>query len=210
MALTNLWSRRWLRALAACLVAWIVLVALPSFRSVRALLVAPLCVHAPEASGELAYVMADGDAYLERLLAASDLYHMHRTQAIYILDEQAGANFDYVAGRSQTKVESAINYLRFLGVPREAIRCVEEPQPAWMSSLSEAEAVSRILPKNAQRVVVVTSAPHTRRSLLCFARSLPREVKAIPYAASPSVASAEIYWPIWHEYLKLFIYYLFA
>lgn len=171
---------------------------------------APLYVHNSDASGELAYVMAGGDAYRERLEAASDLYHLHRVPSIYILDERAPANFDYVAGKSQTRAESAVRYLAFLGVPRQAVHCVDEPPAPWMGSLSEAEALSRALPENVERVVVVTSAPHTRRSLLCFQRSLPANVGATAYAATPPQTSAELYSPIWQEYCKLFVYFFLA
>ena len=72
------------------------MVALPSIREVRALLIAPIYVHEEDASGDCAYVMADGSAYWERLRAASDLYHMHRIKQIYILDEPDSAGYHFV------------------------------------------------------------------------------------------------------------------
>lgn len=210
MSLHQLRCRSLSRILAGSVVAWLVLVAVPSHRSVRSLLATPLYRHHPDASGELAYVMAGGDAYLERLQAASDLYHRRRIQSVYILEEKASGSFDYRTGQPQSKAEWATRYLEFFGVPRHAVQFIDEPATAWMSSLSEAEALSRSLPGDVQQVVVVTSAPHTRRSLLCFERSLPPNVRSSVYAATPPEDSAELSSPLWIEYLKTVIYFLMA
>ena len=46
--------------------------------------------------------------------------------------------------------------------------------------------------------------------MLAFRRSLPANVKVIPYAATTFENSYEIYHPIWIEYLKLLVYYVIA
>lgn len=186
------------------------MVALPSIRPVRVLFILPLYVHEEDAMGDAAYVMADGSAYLERLRAASDLYHMHRVPTIYIRDEQGQNGFNFVSGRMESTVERATAYLEHFGVPSDAIRRVSGDDNALMGSLSEAEAVQKVLPKEVRQIVVVTSAPHTRRSRMCFQRSLPTEVKVRTYAATIPLISAELQAPIFHEYLKLIVYYFFA
>jgi uncharacterized SAM-binding protein YcdF (DUF218 family) len=193
--------------LASC---WVVMVAVPSFRDVRAWIMLPLYVHDKDAAGDLAYVMADGSAYWERLRAASDLYHMHRIPIIYILDQPTSLGYNFVSQRSETITERAIAYLETLGVPKGAIRTVPAPDNALMGSLSEALAVRGLLPKNVDQMVVVTSAPHTRRSRLCFQRSLSSEVQVKTYAASIPLHSDELYAPLWHEYFKLLVYYFLA
>ncbi len=193
--------------LVAC---WIVMVALPSIKEVRALMISPLYVNDEDAAGDIAYVMADGSAYLERLRAASDLYHMHRVPIIYILDERRPAGYNFVTQHLDSTAERAIGYLESFGVPRHAVQTVTAPNNAIMGSLSEAVAVQQVIPKNVDQIVVVTSAPHTRRSRLCFQRSLSSKVKVSTYSASVPIGSAELYAPIFHEYLKLAIYYFFA
>lgn len=187
-----------------------VMVALPSQRTVRSWLCLPLYIHDDDAQGDVAYVMADGYAYLERLRGASDLFHMHRVDDIYLLDERQPSGYDFVQQRLQTKADQATAYLGLLGVPRERIHHVPELANAWMGSLSEAQMFAANLPASISKVVVVTSAPHTRRSGLCFRRSLPKTFVVQVYSASPPSQSAEVYMPLWHEYLKLLVYYIYA
>jgi uncharacterized SAM-binding protein YcdF (DUF218 family) len=176
-----------------------------SFSAVRGVVVYPLLEHDPKASGDAAYVMAGGAPYYERLRAASDLYHMGRVPRIMILDEQQSAGYDFSLRRSRRKVERAIDYLALYGVPREKIRTVRVEGSTTFGSLSEARAVAREEPA-LQRLVVVTSAPHTRRSGLCFRRSLPDDVRVQVYSATEPSHSGEIHWPIWIEYVKLVVY----
>ena len=186
--------------------AWLVMVGLPSLREVRAWLIAPLYRHDESASGEAAYVMADGSAYWERLRAASDLYHLGRVKRIYIRNEKDRTVFDFVENKLPTLAERAIAYLQWLGVPAEAVITVPVLDSALMSSLGEAQSFFDEIPQDTLAVVVVTSAPHTRRSLLCFQRSKPAGCSVSVYAASSPYDSSEIYFPIWHEYVKLMIY----
>src|SRR5690606_7422954 len=96
----------------------------PSLTIVRGWLTIPLYVHHKDAHGEVAYVMADGFAYFERLRAAADLYHMDQIEAIYITDEHRSAGYDFVAHRSQTRSEQAIGYLGHLGVDEEHVHLI--------------------------------------------------------------------------------------
>ena len=203
-------SRSILRKFVYLFIAWVFLVGLPSFPIVRACLTLPLYCHNPEARGDAAYVMADGYAYLERLRAAADLYHMHRVKEIYLLNETESNGYNFVLERSQSKSQSAIDYLKYLGVPPDFVHLVDADASPLMGSLNEAQAFAASTQDLTGRVVVVTSAPHTRRSLLCFQRSLPAERPVTIYSASLPEDSAELNGPIWQEYLKLLIYYCVA
>ena len=186
------------------------LVVATSFKPVRGILSHPLYVSEQDARGDVAYVMADGYAYWKRLRAASDLYNMHRVPVIYLLKEQHGAGYDFVGRRSETRSERAVRYLKWHGVPESAIKFINVQGPQAFGSLSEARAFAELSLPNLKRVVVVTSAPHTRRSKLCFRRSLPRDVRVQSYAASELASSAELHEPIWLEYVKLMVYYFVA
>ena len=175
----------------------------------RAVLIWPSYKHDANASGDFAYVMAGGPAYFERLRAASDLYHWDRTKTIVILDEEQGAGYDVVKRKRETRVELAKRYLKLFGVPESAVLTVKAEENIYFGSFSEAIAVSREFP-DAKDIIVVTSAPHTRRSHLCSSRVYPDNTKIAAYSASLPAESDELFSPIWLEYFKLAIYWCAA
>ena len=189
--------------------AWVAVTVLTSFPSVRGLLIAPLHVHDPQASGEFAYVMADGPATWERLRAASDLYHFHRIKKIYLLDQQESAGWNFVRKRLDSRLQREIDYLGLFGVPKQAIVAVPLVSETWMSSLGEAKSVAQLEP-HPQRIVVVTSPPHTRRSRLCFRRSFGKKTQIFTYSPDKPSNSTETHFPIWIEYAKLMVYWFCA
>ena len=192
-------------------VCWLVMVALPSIHVVRGWMILPLYRHDADARGDVAYVMADGYAYMERLRGAADLYHMGRIKEIYILNERESQGYNFALRRSQSKSERATDYLSFQDVPRSIVHVVDAKQGiVWMGSLFEAQAFAAAIPPDVDSVVVVTSAPHTRRSLLSFERSLPESVRASVFSPSDPEDSAELTEPIWQEYCKMLIYLLVA
>lgn len=178
-----------------------------SFATVRGWAIKPLYVHDEQAAGQIAYVMADGPAMWERLHAAADLYHMHRIEKIALLNEQQRAGYNFVRHQSDTRLQREIDFLEMLGVRATDVLAVDADDSDWMSSRSEAVGVFRTLP-DVRQLVVVTSPPHTRRSLLCFARTFPKETGITVYSAARPSESAETHLPIWIEYVKLTIYWL--
>jgi len=182
-----------------------------SFAPVRAFVAAPLIIHHEGASGEVAYVMADGPATWERLRAASALYHWVRVEKIYVLNELQGAGYDFVLRRTQPRVERVTKYLMLYGVPEEAITTIDNKKLSGFGSLNEARSFAAQV-KDFESLVIVTSPGHTRRSLLSFRRSLPVGAKIQSYSAGGSDAthSAEIHWPLWIEYVKLGVYWFVA
>ena len=182
---------------------------LMAFPTVRGLVVYPLFVHQPDATGEVAYVMADGHAYWERLRAASDLYNRKQVDRILILAESEPAGFNFQRNRLDTRVERAIDHLRLFGVPEDHVESIPVNTSTFFGSLNEAHGIAKANP-DLKQLVIVTSAPHTRRSLLAFERTMPKTVNIQIYSASVPKDSAEITAPIWLEYAKLVVYFFVA
>ena len=202
-------AKKWKRRFGLIVVAWMVVTVATSFDSVRGFLIQPLYVNDTEARGEIAYVMADGAAYWERLFAASDLYHWGRIEQIYVLEELETSSYNFVRKQSDTRLQRAIDYLGMRGVPEEAIRSVPPLPNHWLSSRSEAVGVSE-LPRQLKSIVVVTSPPHTRRSKLCFERVFGDDTEITVYSANDPSNSVETHLPIWIEYAKLAVYWFCA
>jgi len=200
---------KWRRRFWALLIAWVVVTVATSFEPVRGVLISPLHVHDSKASGEIAYVMADGPATWERLRSASDLYHFGRIEQIYLLDQRRSSGWDFVQRVSVPRIRREIDYLVLFGVPEEKIVAVPLASGSWMSSYAEAVSVAKLAPDVAG-VVVVTSPPHTRRSRLCFRRAFPSDTRITVYSPDDPATSAETHFPIWIEYAKLIVYWFCA
>jgi uncharacterized SAM-binding protein YcdF (DUF218 family) len=196
------------RIFITILLSWIAFTAVTSIRKVRAILAAPLVVTDESAHGDACYVLASGNAIWERLAAASDLYLMRRVSKIFIMrnGEPSSYNFDLQTNWSQT--QWAVSYLAWQGIPKERVIILDEVKGP-LGTLCEAKNLARTLPLEVKRLVLVTSAPHTRRSLFTFRKLLPASVTVIPYAATPLEYSTELTEPIWLEYLKLLVYHAY-
>lgn len=194
-------ARSALRLAAAALL----VVVLASFPPLRDLLSRPLVVHDPEAKGSACYVLAGGGSIWERLDAASDLVHWGRVRTIILMQDHELGPYCFKAGRSFTRSEWAQDYLAWRGVPPN--RIVWLPQVLGrFGTLTEARTVARLLPPDCDRLVLVSSAPHMRRSVLAFKRSLSPGIGVTPYAATGFQGSYELFHPIWVEYAKLLVY----
>jgi uncharacterized SAM-binding protein YcdF (DUF218 family) len=198
------------KLLATLLLSWLAFVVVPSIPKARAILAAPLVITDENAEGDACYVLSDGNAVWERLAAASDLYHMKRVPKIILMANHDTGPYSFPAHASWSTTQWEVEYLVWRGVPKENIQIVEEVKGLF-GTLSEAKNIAKTLSPNVKRLVLVTSAPHTRRSLLAFKKVLPSTITVIPYAATNFESSAEMSAPIWLEYLKLFVYkiYLF-
>lgn len=197
------------RTVCVMVLIWLLSVVALSSKHVRGIVALPLFIDEEPVRSEYAYVMADGHAYWERLRTASDLYHLNQVEKVMILKECQVTRFNFNKGRSDQLFERAVDYLGFHGVPRQAIQLVPVGKQSWFGSLSEAKAVARNYPK-LKSLTVVTSAPHTRRSKLCFQRCYDHGIPICMVAASNPVDSSEINEPLWMEYLKFAIYGVFA
>jgi uncharacterized SAM-binding protein YcdF (DUF218 family) len=195
--------------LAVASLFWFVLVVIPSFPSVRKLLAAPLVVHDDNARGDACYVLAGGGALWERLDAAADLVQMGRVKHILLMKDDKRGQYSFKDNRSWNRTEWAADYLAWRGVPADRIRWIPQTE-GMFGTLTEARAVARHLPQGVKTLVVVSSAPHLRRSMLALRRTLPVGVALVPYAATTFENSYERHHPIWIEYLKLLVYYVAA
>ena len=200
---------KWKRRCIFVALAWISSVLLLSIPAVRGVIIQPLYLHHADAAGDAAYVMADGHAYWERLRAASKLYNQNRVSKILILHEIDSAGFNYRRKQVDVRVQRAIDHLELFGVPNNDVGTIPTNTSTPFGSLSEARGLKEHYPE-LKRLVVVTSAPHTRRSYLCFKRTLPESVDVQVYSASRPAHSAELSAPIWLEYTKLLVYYFIA
>ena len=185
---------------------WLALVFVPSFPAVRGILAIPLVVHDEQSRGDAAYILADGNAFQERLSAAVDLYFMRRVPQIIIINEAKKGAYNFVAGSNWTPTEWALDYLQCRGIPRAQVLVVGPMEKGLFGTLNEARTIAKTLPETVTRLVLITSAPHTRRSLLAFRRALPSEVVVMSYAATAFGKSAEMREPLWLEYVKLLVY----
>jgi uncharacterized SAM-binding protein YcdF (DUF218 family) len=184
-------------------------VVLPSFPWVRNILASPLVISDENARGDVCYVLADGGAMGERLNAAADLVNMGRVQRIIILKDNMRGPYNFKSKTSWSMTQWAVDYLAWRGVPGSRVQTVEKTG-GLLGTLQEARNIAAHLPVNVRRLVVVSSAPHMRRAVLAFKRSLPSSVTVVPYAATSFVISYEMYNPIWLEYIKLLVYYVVA
>ena len=184
-------------------------VVLPSFPRVRNFLATPLVVHGENGQGDACYVLAGGGSLWERLFSASDLIHLGRVHRIILMKNSMGGPYNFKASRSWSRTQWEVDYLYWLGVPNNKIELLEQSEGLF-GTLQEARNVAAHLPRHVRKLVVVSSAPHMRRTVLAFERSLPPDVKVVPYAATTFVNSYEMYFPLWLEYLKLLVYYVVA
>lgn len=193
------------KLITTVVLSYLAFVVLPSATKVRAILAAPLVITDENAQGDACYVLAAGSAMCERLAAASDLYHMKRIPLIILMNNSEKGPYSFPAQASWSPTQWSVEYLVWRGVPKEKIQIVAEVKGPF-GTLSEAKNIAKTLPPGIKRLVVATSAPHTRRSLLAFKKSLPPGVAVIPFAASSFETSAECFNPLWLEYFKLLIY----
>ena len=194
--------------IAVCVVVLLVIL-LTSIPRVRCLLAAPLVVSDPAAKGDACYVLAGGRSIWERLDAAADLVQMGRVSRVLLMQDGATGQYSFKSNSSWTKSQWMADYLAWRGVPKEKIIWLPHREGRF-GTLTEARTVALHLPKDLKSLVLVSSAPHMRRSMLAFRRSLPAGITVIPYMATEFINSYEMYHPIWLEYVKLFVYYVVA
>jgi uncharacterized SAM-binding protein YcdF (DUF218 family) len=177
---------------------------------VRTMLSAPLVVSDGSASGDAAYVLADGNALWERLDAAADLYLMKRVPLLIVMRDNSESAFSFKAHASWTVTQWSLDFLQWRGVPAKDVLVFDSRTTTRLGTLNEARNLALVLPTGIARLVLVTSPAHTRRSVLAFTRSFRTRVAIVPYAATPVDQSAEYYSPLWLEYLKLLAYAIVA
>jgi uncharacterized SAM-binding protein YcdF (DUF218 family) len=188
---------------------WMFLVVLMSSTIVRNWLAVPLVVHDQNARGDACYVLAGGGAIWERLDAASDLVQMGRVSRMVLMQDNSRGQYSFKANSPWNRSQWIADYLSWRGIAPDKIIWIQQTEGLF-GTLVESRAVAKNLPKNIKTLVIVSSAPHMRRSVLAFKRALSSEVDVVPYAATAFENSYERHHPLWIEYLKLLVYSVIA
>jgi uncharacterized SAM-binding protein YcdF (DUF218 family) len=185
---------------------WGVLVALPEWPWLRAVLARPLDVHVDDARGEVAYVLGAGSLSIgERLSAAADLYHEGRVRRVMLPADPTMGRFDFQLGRNRTADEWSRAHLRWLGVPEDKIALVPVAE-AWLDTAAEAEGLRAALRPDETHVVLVSAPVHLRRAALAFRRALGPSVTVTAFGSSALPDGPDFQRPLWLEYFKLGVY----
>lgn len=198
-----------LKAFILTLVLCVVAMVFSSSLFIRIVATKPLVLHDQQAKADSCYVLAGGGAIWERLDAASDLVQMGRVSKIMLMQDTMVGQYSFKAQKSWTKSQWMADYLAWRGITPQQIQWLPQAK-GFLGTLTEAKAVADQLPKDCKSLIVISSAPHMRRSVLAFSRVLAKGVTVIPYAATTTENSYELHHPIWLEYLKLLVYSVIA
>jgi uncharacterized SAM-binding protein YcdF (DUF218 family) len=115
-------------------------------------------------------VLAGSNSYIERTQHAARLFREGVAPLVLLTDDRQQAGWSNREERNPYFVEGAIHELERQGVPRAAIRVLPD---RVASTYDEAIALMREASKaHFRRLLVVTSAYHSRRALWIFRRVL--------------------------------------
>src|SRR5579871_2121087 len=148
--------KRWL---LIAVTAWVICVAVPTIPAVRVLLASPLVINSIGEPADACYVLASGDAFTERLVAAADLYQMHRVRQIILQRDDRTSYYNFVAQASWTANQWSLDALSHRGVPANAILVID-PATGMLGTLAEARNVSRLLPSDVHRLALEIGRAH--------------------------------------------------
>jgi uncharacterized SAM-binding protein YcdF (DUF218 family) len=111
-------------------------------------------------------VLGGSKVYLERTNKAAELYKKGVAPKILLTDDGGRAGWSQIEQRNPPYVELAKRELIAKGVPIENIEIL---QPQVSGTISEAQNLQKKIEEtNWKRILIVTSAYHTRRSLWTF------------------------------------------
>jgi len=159
-------------------------------------------------------VLAGSSTYLERTHLAAELFKTGRARAVLLTNDATQGGWSNVEQRNPLFVERAIAELVAAGVPREVIEVMPHPvantydEARFLREYAVARKLSRLL--------VVTSAYHSRRALWTLQREFRGsgiELGLEPVAPGIQTPSAEFWWlhlrgwqSVPTEYAKLIYY----
>jgi uncharacterized SAM-binding protein YcdF (DUF218 family) len=129
-----------------------------------------LVIEKPLAEADVIFVMSGGATYLERTQKAAELYKNGIAPRILLTNDGMPAGWSPTEQRNPKFVELARKSLIEQGVAPEAIEILPETAEG---TIYEAQILRRKLQEtNWKRILIVTSAYHTRRALWTFERVL--------------------------------------
>ena len=175
-----------------------------------------LIVEKPLEQADAILVLGGSKVYLERTQRAAELYKKGVASKILLTDDGGRAGWSNVEQRNPPFVELAKKELIAQGV---AIENIEILLPQVTGTISEAQNLrKKIEETNWQKILIVTSAYHTRRSLWTFQNVLDENKTEIGIeAVSPGqqTPKAFVWWlspfgwsVVAGEYVKLIYYWV--
>jgi uncharacterized SAM-binding protein YcdF (DUF218 family) len=150
------------------------------------------------------YVLGGGqDSSNTRFREASILYHQGLSDKILILSRAGTTEFDFDLGRNLTNDEWSIRELERFKVRKEDIEVIPI-RVGFFGTANEAKNLSGIVEgKGFNRLILVTSLYHTKRSFTAFSRfATDRHFELFIYGSEDN---AELI-VLLQEYIKLFLY----
>jgi uncharacterized SAM-binding protein YcdF (DUF218 family) len=155
-------------------------------------------------SNTVIYVLGGNQHGLRyRFKEASILYHQGLSNKILILSRPGITDFDSDLGRNLTNNEWAIMELRKFNVKKEDIEPVSV-QASILGTLSEAMDLPDIIRKKGySKVVLVTSAYHTKRTITVFSKVAPNSSLELYIYGSDDVPGFQ---GLLTEYMKMLLY----
>ena len=176
-----------------------------------------LIVEKPLERADVILVLGGSSVYLERTEKAAEIYKQTVAPRIVLTDDDEKTGWSRAEKRNIPYVEMAQRNLVALGVPIESIQIIK---PAGSGTIYEAQTLKEKSGReNWKRILIVTSAYHTRRALETFDDVFAGENIEIGIAAAPTGRQTPppFYWWLtaqgWNvvagEYVKSFYYWLY-
>ncbi len=176
-----------------------------------------LIVEKPLERADVILVLSGSSAYLERTEKAAEIYKLAVAPKIVLTDDGEKTGWSRSEKRNIPYVELAQRNLIAQGVPNESIEIIK---PIGSGTIYEAQAfVEKSRQENWKRILIVTSAYHTRRALQTFANVFAGETVEVGIAAPPPGLQTPLpdYWWLmphgWNvvagEYVKSFYYWVY-
>lgn len=176
-----------------------------------------LIVEKPLEHADAILVLGGSKVYLERTQKAAELYKHGVAPKILLTDDGGRGGWSQIEQRNLPFVELAKRELIAQGVPHEYIEVL---QPQVSGTIDEAQNLKKKIEQtNWNRILIVTSAYHTRRSLWTFQNILAEnkiEIGIEPVPAGRQTPTPILWWlsPFgWNvvagEYVKTAYYWLY-
>ena len=178
-----------------------------------------LVIEKPLAEADVIFVMSGAATYLERTQKAAELYKNGAAPRILLTNDGMRSGWSQPEQRNLKFVELARKSLIEQGVAPEAIEILPETAEG---TIYEAQILRRKLEEtNWKRILIVTSAYHTRRALWTFERVLNSDDLKIEIGIASAPLGQQtpkpFYWWLspfgWSlvagEYVKSFYYWVY-
>jgi len=163
--------------------------------------------HLPESASthsDVVYVLGGTpDSLKAKFRTASKLVREERATRVLVLSQQAMMAFSPALGRNPTADEWVVENLGAYGIAADAIEFVAIEE-GFFGTWSEAEGVSRLVKdRRYRRLVLVTSAFHSRRAWESFSRTIEQPDTSLFVYHSDESGYLRHLLP---EYVKLLLY----